>query len=197
MTAFDIVFWVALALAVLFLIAAVAFFIKDRIWEVIAYFSGVRTGMRATNHVRMTATPKAQPKKEKRTWKQGENIRGSGRGEEATAFLGEEQATVPMRSEAETVLLNQQEKGKGTAVISEEVPAPESEIGDGFPTYQTAGSITLDEEMRPEGGTVILDGAESAPQSEGGTVILSGSADETSFRIVEKILLVFTDEVIS
>ena len=46
MSMFNIVFWAALALTLIFLITAVVFFVRDRIWEVIAYFSGVKTGMR-------------------------------------------------------------------------------------------------------------------------------------------------------
>ena len=78
--------------------------------------------------------------------------------------------------------------------------------------YATSGSITLDEEMRPEGGTVILDGTAAAPAVEGGTVILDDTAAapaveggtvillqnaaQDGFRIVEKTMLVSSDEVI-
>ena len=47
-----------------------------------------------------------------------------------------------------------------------------------------------------EGGTVILDDTAAAPAVEGGTVILSQDAAQDGFRIVEKILLVSSDEVI-
>ena len=62
--------------------------------------------------------------------------------------------------------------------------------------YATSGSITLDEEMRPEGGTVILDDTAAAPAVEGGTVILLQNAAQDGFRIVEKTMLVSSDEVI-
>ena len=184
MSMFNIVFWAALALALIFLITAIVFFVRDRIWEVIAYFTGVKTGMRSAGHVHMSTVPQqAAPKKEKRTWRQGENIRG----EKATEYLGAEQPTTPLQTEAATEVLTQ----SGAAASA---PGG-TEVLNSNP-HSTPGSVALDEEMRPEGGTVILDGMDAAPAVEGGTVILSQDASQAGFRIVEKTMLVFSDEVI-
>ena len=205
MSMFNIVFWAALALTLIFLITAVVFFVRDRIWEVIAYFSGVKTGMRSAGHVRMSTVPQqSAPKKEKRTWRQGENIRG----EKVTEYLGDNQATTPLQTEAATEVLTQ----PGATSVLEEPPVPGGTEVLASNPYATSGSITLDEEMSPEGGTVILDGTAAAPAVEGGTVILddtaaapaveggtvilSQDAAQDGFRIVEKILLVSSDEVI-
>ena len=70
MNVFDIVFWAALALSVISLIVAVILFFKDKIWLVVGYFTGVKSGKRMAGRVHMHSTSSkpdapAKPKPEK------------------------------------------------------------------------------------------------------------------------------------
>lgn len=230
MNVFDIVFWAALALSVISLIVAVILFFKDKIWLVVGYFTGVKSGKRMAGRVHMHSTSSKPdvPAKPKREWK---------RGEQKTVQL-EDQPTMPLGAERATVKLDD---GPATEVLKDAQPAWQSQSApaqqpftaplttggtavmndatapaggtavlhpaasaDGpatmfipnpaaAPAPAAAGSIAVD--AAPEQGTVILQEAPPLPVQESGTVILTGG-DTPQFRITERIMLVFSDEVI-
>lgn len=212
---FDIVFWASLALSIIALIVAVILFFKDKIWLVIQYFTGVKSGKRMTGRVQMQTTPSASSKQPKRVWKSSgaktekEQVTVQLKNEPATVQLPKEPATVQLPNDPVTVQLPDTQgtavmAGGGTEILQpgaadvlpQNVPGGTAVMGAAQADGYQAGSIAVDVAPEPEGGTVVLQDTPAAPApAPGGTVALKGD-DGADFRITERIMFVFSDEVV-
>ena len=203
---FDIVFWASLALSIIALIVAVILFFKDKIWLVIQYFTGVKSGKRMTGRVQMQTTPSASSKQPKRVWK---SSGAKTEKEQVTVQLNNDPATVQLPNDPVTVQMPNTQgtavmAGGGTEVmqpvteevLAQNVPGGTAVMGAAQADGYQAGSIAVDVAPEPEGGTVVLQDTPAAPApAPGGTVALKGD-DGADFRITERIMFVFSDEVV-
>lgn len=212
---FDIVFWASLALSIIALIIAVILFFKDKIWLVVQYFTGVKSGKRMTGRVQMQTASAASPKKPKRVWKSG-GVKSDkeqvtvhlNNSDPATVQLPNDPATVHLSNDPVTVQLS---NNSGTAVMHDfgdetvqsdngtqpqDIPGVTAVMSDARPDGYRTGSVAVDAAPEPTGGTVVLQDAPAASApAPGGTVVLKGD-DSAGFRITERIMLVFSDEVV-
>ena len=110
---------------------------------------------------------------------------------DATAYLGNEGSTAVFSDAGDELLLD----NDTPYMPNEQNLAANAARSFGGRIPNQAGSVPIDSAPEPSGGTVILRDVPAAAAESGGTVILPAETN-SNFRITERIMLVFSEEVV-